>query len=192
MATSRMLTKKEAATASSTCPSCGITFGAKSTPAGYWYISTYCSKKCGRASWGNKRKTLTCPICSTPFVERRGKTKPQKYCTKRCSEIGMRNPQGWIRRRHGYTVFWTGKAEVQWHRIVMERRLGRPLRDTETVHHLNGQRDDNADANLELWDHAQPHGQRVPDKIAWCIEFLGLHGYHVSAPHSATGTAPVA
>ena len=168
-----------------TCAICGVQFGPKKkTPGGQTYVTRYCSRKCGRASWGSKRKTLTCPICSTAFVERRGKTRPQKYCSKRCSEVGMRNPLGYIRKRSGYPVFWTGKAEVLVHRIVMEQRLGRPLRDTETVHHINGDRMDWRDENLELWDHAQPRGQRVPDKIAWCVTYLRLHGYQVSEPHS--------
>ena len=88
----------------------------------------------------------------------------------------MRNPRGWIRKRHGYPVFWTGKAEVLVHRIVMEGKLGRPLRDTETVHHINGDRGDWRAENLELWDHAQPHGQRVTDKLAWCSAYLLEHG----------------
>lgn len=94
-------------------------------------------------------------------------------------------------------MFWTGKAEVPLHRIVMEETLGRELRGQETVHHINGQRDDNRPSNLELWDHAQPHGQRVPDKIAWCIEYLLDHGVGVFSPYPPSGkrkmsVAPVA
>jgi hypothetical protein len=36
------------------------------------------------------------------------------------------------------------------HRLVMERRLGRLLRKDETVHHINGDRSDNLDENLQL------------------------------------------
>ena len=65
---------------------------------------------------------------------------------------------------------------VKEHRYVMEQRLGRLLAAHENVHHLSGDRADNRLENLELWTTAQPSGQRVYDKIAWAVEFLGQYG----------------
>lgn len=62
------------------------------------------------------------------------------------------------------------------HRYVMEQHLGRPLLETESVHHINGQRWDNRVGNLELWSHAQPSGQRVCDKIEWALEIINRYG----------------
>lgn len=62
------------------------------------------------------------------------------------------------------------------HRLVMERILRRYLRPEETVHHINGRRDDNRPENLELWASRQPKGQRVSDLVAWAEEILSLYG----------------
>ena len=78
-----------------------------------------------------------------------------------------KRPDGATRpRKDGYVEEKrAGGWKVQ-HRWRMEDRLGRELLPDETVHHINGVRDDNRPENLELWSSSHPSGQRVEDKLA--------------------------
>lgn len=83
-----------------------------------------------------------------------------------------KNPLGYIVRFDPDNPNAGPNGQVYQHRHVMSEFLGRPLVRTENVHHKNGDRSDNQLRNLELWTSAQPSGQRVTDKVKWCIEFL--------------------
>jgi hypothetical protein len=62
------------------------------------------------------------------------------------------------------------------HHLVMEESLDRLLVDGETVHHINGLRDDNRVENLELWTKPQPSGIRAKDALAWAHEIIERYG----------------
>ena len=82
-----------------------------------------------------------------------------------------------IIRANGYICIRGEDRHGKWkerpqHVVIMERYIGRKLRDGETVHHKNGIRSDNGIKNLELWSKAHPPGQRVEDMISFCVDYL--------------------
>ena len=55
---------------------------------------------------------------------------------------------------------------VMEHRMVMARRVGRPLTKTECVHHLDHKPLHNVDMNLELWPDNRSHKMAEYGRIA--------------------------
>lgn len=58
----------------------------------------------------------------------------------------------------------------------MEQIIGRKLLKSETIHHVNGVKNDNRPENLELWVTHQPSGQRPRDLVKWAKEIIALYG----------------
>lgn len=46
------------------------------------------------------------------------------------------------------------QIKVKRHRYVVEKHLGRKLKESEDVHHINGNKQDNSIGNLEVIDHS--------------------------------------
>ena len=77
------------------------------------------------------------------------------------SKKGDKNPRwnGGKLVSHGYVFILmpshphsTKTGYIREHRIIMEKHLGRYLKQNEVVHHINGVRNDNRIENLEIFD----------------------------------------
>lgn len=103
-------------------------------------------------------------------VLRNGNKVPIKYCDEHFREK-MRYAGRSTRReeryidKDGYVLIWHDNQRIGEHRVIMQQKLGRKLLKNESVHHINGIRDDNHPDNLELWVGGIRYGQRASDVI---------------------------
>ena len=81
---------------------------------------------------------------------------------------GAQHARGVSLKANGYLEYTRGPHKGRLvHVVAMEKRLGRRLRPDETVHHIDGDRQNNNDDNLALVTRAG-HGRwhRLADKLA--------------------------
>lgn len=83
--------------------------------------------------------------------------------------VSMRNHQGYVLE----------------HRLAMARKLGRPLLRTETVHHIDGNKSNNAPENLQL--RQGRHGKHVVVVCADCGSHNIRHDKIASVDFDAQG-----
>lgn len=95
-----------------------------------------------------------------------------KYCQKHWGDLSRKKiPKERIidelryLNNQGYVMFIDPNTEIAVleHRYLMEKKMGRKLKNGENVHHKNGLRADNSPSNLELWISPQPGGLRAKD-----------------------------
>lgn len=111
-----------------------------------------------------RRLTGMCSDClKKPGSHQRGFRKPSN------GEVGFKTSHGYVSVYMPEHPFAARSGHVAQHRLVMEESIGRYLEADETVHHMNGRRDDNRLSNLQLRKGQHGAGQK------WECRSCGSH-----------------
>lgn len=115
----------------------------------------------------NTLKICSIEGCENPFKARGWCSKHYKAWKKHGDPLTTLRP-GYSVNNNGYRVVWdnVNKTFIPEHRIIVANHLGRPLEPGETVHHINGNRQDNRIENLQL--RQGQHGNGVIMKCQEC------------------------
>jgi hypothetical protein len=103
---------------------------------------------------------VRCSICGASILRSKYSRSKSHYCSKECISVAFTNPltNGYYKNYRRvkcpkiYCEMAWKDGKVAEHRLIVARQLGRPLAQHEEVHHIDGNRKNNAPENLQLID----------------------------------------
>ena len=118
-----------------------------------------------------------CPNCGKEMWRSRRRARENKSgLCQSCARRAAGAPNGSRRvNKTGYVQIKIGGVWKLEHRAIMEAALNRPLKQRESVHHINGNRSDNRLENLQL-----RQGQHGSGVVMHCLD-CGSHNIQAKA-----------
>jgi len=141
----------------------------------------YCSYACHNKAQTKPKVERVCEVCEKTFWvhESYARVQAARFCGRACmGQSNWKRPLGWFHNGKpalgnffGYVVVWepnhpsapTG-GWVFYHRLVMEKAIGRYLLPSEQVDHINTVKDDNRIDNLQILSHSEHSKKTVMDR----------------------------
>jgi len=155
----------------------------------------FCSSDCARKNMVRKRDEgkrvwWECPICHKKFYWQKSKAKIRKYCSTECQARGASlrlrgiKRKGKVARReigiypNPERIYVKGKRKLL-HRYLVEKELGRELKTSEQVHHIDMDKQNNIVGNLYLYKNGSGHmkGHHSLEKMVSSLIEEGIIGF---------------
>ena len=120
-----------------------------------------------------------CKICSSPLRDIPCFRKRKKTCSRKCHALwlakttkdkGYFMENGYKRVLIPYGERTDSNKYIMEHRLIMEKHIGRKLKDDEVVHHKNRNRGDNRISNLQVMTYAEHSAHHTRKNGRWSVK----------------------
>lgn len=127
------------------CEVCGIEFYIINSRANK--NVRFCSRKCMGIANTKKIKTR-CSYCNKDILVEPNRIRDKNFCDNECKFLSRQVGCGLTTDK--YVWIRVGNEQVKVHRYLMEVKLGRKLKPSEIVHHIDFNKFNNSIDNLEV------------------------------------------
>ena len=104
---------------------------------------------------------FNCKYCKQKTVKKERKDREQLFCSHKCYSLAK--PKDFIIKNGYKLVAKSGhprtdaRGYVREHLLIMEEKIGRPVKRSESVHHIDGDKLNNHPDNLHLFRNHKEH-----------------------------------